>query len=255
MLGNNAEADKITVHERDVYIAGNRFTNQGYPIACYWKNGERTDLTDGSYDAIAYGIGIRESDIIVTGLFMTNYHQERACYWINGTRRSLTTSGDAGATDIFISGDKAYISGYHLPNTNDFVGKAVYWRVVGQNKTQINLSKAANSGAEVWAIYVDGSDIYAAGYQNTVNVGNRATYWKNGNRVELDDGTDLYEITEVHDIGVKDGQVFAVGYISKTDDPYYWGVANLSACYWLDGKRYVLSGDSEFAEARAIFIP
>ena len=167
----------------------------------------------------------------------------------------MTTSGDAGATDIFISGDKAYISGYHLPNTNDFVGKAVYWRVVGQNKTQINLSKAANSGAEAWAIYVDGSDIYAAGYQNTVNVGNRATYWKNRNRVELDDGTDLYEITEVHDIGVKDGQVFAVGYISKTDDPYYWGVANLSACYWLDGKRYVLSGDSEFAEARAIFIP
>ncbi|MDR1574715.1 MAG: hypothetical protein LBS37_01805 [Treponema sp.] len=44
-----AAADDSTWAQVDVYVAGYERTD-GVPIACYWKNGEKTPLTSGNSD-------------------------------------------------------------------------------------------------------------------------------------------------------------------------------------------------------------
>jgi hypothetical protein len=68
-------ADDITIHDGDIYVAGETFTGTAEDpaagVACYWKNGLRFDLPKPpgaeNLDAIATGIAIVKRSVHVGG--------------------------------------------------------------------------------------------------------------------------------------------------------------------------------------------
>ena len=72
----------------NVYLAGHTSNAKGTPIVTYWKNGEATNLTDGTMFALADAIAIDSSgNIYVAG--ETTTPQYTAAYWKNGTATNL----------------------------------------------------------------------------------------------------------------------------------------------------------------------
>jgi hypothetical protein len=54
--GNRSLAKAIAVSGSDVYVAGYEYNAVGEEVACYWKNGVRTALSDGTRRAEAKAI-------------------------------------------------------------------------------------------------------------------------------------------------------------------------------------------------------
>lgn len=46
--GNNASAQSVRVLGNDIYVAGYEYNSSSRPKAIYWKNGSKTQLTNGS---------------------------------------------------------------------------------------------------------------------------------------------------------------------------------------------------------------
>ena len=81
--GNWGEAEAITVHNGDIYVAGH-FTTGGFNVgSCYWKNGVKTNLTTNR-DSQAFGIAVKDNGEVYTGgWFMNNHHYVLPCFWKN----------------------------------------------------------------------------------------------------------------------------------------------------------------------------
>lgn len=81
----------------DIYIAGSYVNN--LEIACYWKNGTRVDLSDGTTDAGAYSIVVTGNDVYVSG-----YYDDHLCYWKNSVKTILPVpeNRDGYAYSLFI---------------------------------------------------------------------------------------------------------------------------------------------------------
>jgi hypothetical protein len=93
----------IFIHQNNIYMAG----TQGN-VACYWKNGARVDLTDGSAPSIAKSIFVTDAHVYVSG--MLNY---QAVYWKDGAIIPLTTEGtNSMANSIFVHGEDVHVGGY-----------------------------------------------------------------------------------------------------------------------------------------------
>ena len=70
----------IFIYRNDVYVAG--YLSTAYPgadIACYWKNGQRVNLTDGNIGSIATSIFVTDTNVDVSG--DVNF---QAVYWKDG---------------------------------------------------------------------------------------------------------------------------------------------------------------------------
>ena len=97
------EAEAITVHNGDIYVAG--WFDGG---SCYWKNGVKINLTTNR-DSQAFGIAVKNNgDVYVGGYFMNNHHYVIPCFWKNGSRTSLSvpSGGDGEVYDIaFLQGN------------------------------------------------------------------------------------------------------------------------------------------------------
>lgn len=81
-----------------IYLAGHAMEISGRYTPCYWKNGNRIDLTRkyDTDDGEAYSIAISGNDIHIAGISGV------ACYWKNGERTDLSTyTGEA--TSVFIT--------------------------------------------------------------------------------------------------------------------------------------------------------
>ena len=58
--GNNrAEALSVSILGTDVYVAGIEYNTSGRSSAVYWKNGSKTQLTNGTNYAGAYSIFVK----------------------------------------------------------------------------------------------------------------------------------------------------------------------------------------------------
>ena len=57
--GINASAQSVSVLGTDVYVAGYEYGTTNRPIAVYWKNGSKTQLTNGTNYAGAYSIFVK----------------------------------------------------------------------------------------------------------------------------------------------------------------------------------------------------
>ena len=81
--GAYGEAEAIDVYDGDVYVAG--WFDNG---SCYWKNGERIDLTVNR-DSQAFAIGVRNNGMVyVGGYYMNNHHYIIPCFWKDGNNRT-----------------------------------------------------------------------------------------------------------------------------------------------------------------------
>lgn len=253
-------ARSIAVSGNDVYVCGytgNAF--YGYH-ACYWKNGDITFLPENtrsddywddypvsSTDSKAYSIFISGSDVYIAGqetVVRDGGSGISAVYWKNGDevyliKGSFAGSKDDAANSIFVTGQDIYACG---------ALEAQYW------KNGMSFYLPGSSGITTMAnsIFVLGTDVYVAGtqkdgkfYQTYYSQQKRyvAKYWKNGQPVNLTDGTKDAYATSVSIMGT---DLYAAGYEEKQA-----GVRNWIAKYWKNGKPVILGAFSKNSTSRA----
>ena len=203
--------------------------NHHYYIPCFWKNGNRTNLSIPSGgDGEVYDL-----------TFMDGNMRYYAGY-------VLKPSSFAGYTPT-----------------------AVYWRHTNRTDLPLGGSTWDIYGAGAYGITIDGDDIYVAGFtdwfeftgQEETTGGTFPQYWKNSTIYDLDGGPlTNFGTGQAYDIRVADGNVVAVG-IATRDPSYYESMQ--SACYWLNGElNYLVNQydvpegleDWEWSSAKGIFI-
>lgn len=260
----DGDATGIAVSGNDVYVVGwLRQTPADGIHACYWKNGNITLLPDNSrsdnyYDnypisskySLANSIFISGSDVYIAGgeqvsrmISPSGYaFCISAVYWKNGNEIYLIKGPYANsyadeAYSIFVDGQDVYACG---------ALEARYWK----NGTSVYLP-----GRTAKSIYVSEGDVYIAGsqpdgqsFQTYFGIQYRevAKYWKNGNPVNLSDGTrDAYPTS----IAVSGNDVYVAGYEEKTP-----GDADFVAKYWKNGDAMTLGDVSNYSEASSVFL-
>ena len=240
-------AKSIQVSGNDVYIAGYDYNTNGfpYPIVKYWKNGAEVSLTAGT--PYNYGLGnsiyVSGSDVYVAGYSANQFLASfAACYWKNSQQVTLSdsTSSIAEAQSVFVAGNDVYVGGQVHPGLGlGGVQIATYWK----NGLAVSLTNGP-AWACVFSIYINGSDVYAAGYEeNNATGGSFARYWKNGVAITLP-GTDLYNSAQ--SIYVLGNDVYVVG---SGSDGYY-----NKAKYWKNGVEIPLEISSNFSYATSVFV-
>jgi hypothetical protein len=165
----SCEATSVFVIGSDVYAAGYGWTGALYnavTTAVFWKNGQITDLTDGTNAARATSLFVAGNTVYVAGYDESGdpfentqgpqkYHSV-AKYWQNGTAIGLSDGKyDAQALSLYIAGKDVYTAGYEA------------------------------NGEPGWDM--NGGEI----------IKQVAKYWKNGVAVPLSDGKDNYYATSI----------------------------------------------------------
>jgi hypothetical protein len=247
----------VTVSNNNIYIAGSSLYLDGTGgNAGYLKNEDHIELPSGATGAISTAIAVSGADVYVAGIGITgnaNYGSQNyiAKYWKNGNAINLTdgTNG-AQAWSIAVSGNDAYVAGmeWNGRSYQDAGGNpnkksvAKYWK----NSQPVILSDGTND-AWTTSIAVSGNDVYVAGmewngksYQDANGYllkKSIAKYWKNGNPVNLTDGT---ENAVARSIAVSGTDVYVVG------------MENGYATYWKNGVAVKLSNAN--SDATSIFL-
>lgn len=112
----------LFVSGEDVYVAGEVRTEDTKPIAQYWKNGNPVALTDGTREAVLYGIWVDGSDVYTAGYEKDDRNVTHATYWKNGTATQL--DGDV-AQGITVVNGQAFTVGWEV--VSDEMSNAKYW--------------------------------------------------------------------------------------------------------------------------------
>lgn len=226
----------------DVYILGGCIYACGYWldngswIACYWVNGNRTDLT-GSGEAAAFSIRAENGHVYIVGYSKSSLEAgaKNACIWKDGVRQNLPSGGvDAEAYSLVVQSGRTYIAGKHSTAWGE---TACVWidGVLEDYDIALGVSSAARS------IATQGGRIFVSGYSYAK--GNRlACYWEDGVRIDLC-GNEIE--SEALDISITEtGTVNCSGYYSID--------SVMRACVWLGGQRKALSDGSMNSKAFSI---
>ena len=227
--------------EPAVYAAGYyEHPDTGFDVACYWEDGVKTDLTDGTTSARANEVYVYDGDVYVAGYY-NNGDRNVAAYWKNGTKEKDFTvpapntedSGEAQA--IWVDDTGVYVSGYYRTGTSETTW---YW----DGTTEHELENS-NSNAEANGIAVQNGSVYVSGYYHN-GAQSTAVFWTDGTR-----SADLYDAGASLglDLFVTDaGEVYVSG--SYNDG------SGFDSGYWDAGGTLVPMDMSEFSLANAIFV-
>ena len=257
--GNGGEAEAIAVDGDDVYVAG--WFNNG---SCYWKNGERINLTTNA-ESQAFAIGVRNNgSVYIGGYYMNNHHYIIPCFWKDGNNRTnlpVPTHGDGEVYDITFdeAGNMRYYAGFTMKpdNLTGYAPKAARWRHTVRTDLPDGTSDISLYGTGSYGITIDGEDIYVAGYTDWIGDwdddytgGTFPRYWKNNKAHDLEGGPHdgNFGTGQANDIRVADGNIVVVGMATG-------GPTGESACYWLNGElNYLDVVEGGRSEATGIFI-
>jgi hypothetical protein len=180
-----ANVFSMAIYGSDIYVLGNEYNGSKYVIK-YWKyNGQVTSLSDAQYATSIFQSG---SDTYVSGSERNSKGISEATYWKNGIATVLGNGKGDLATAIYASGKNVYVAGIEDKGTGNGDYLVKYWK----NGIPYLLNDAqAYAGTFVSSsIYVNGNDLYIAGFGNTnANGIDVAMYWKNGVAIPLSDGT------------------------------------------------------------------
>ncbi len=238
--GNQADVTDIAVWGEDIYVAGWEGMGQTNEfgvklgVAKYWKNGQGTQLTDGTKNAQALGVSVENNIVYVCGFEdnqPTGFTKRLACYWKDGVQHFLPEVGNIQLPSCIKAhqGD-VYIGGYE--EIRDYAGafpylhdQPLYWK----NGTVVQLPKGAQHVAYPMDIAVSGSDIHVVGhgkiYSMTDMAKELALYWKNGEIEALTDGNESAR---------------AYGIFLHGQDVYICGWEGSTPCYWKNGNKVIL---------------
>lgn len=139
----------VFVSGEDEYVAGYE-KNDGMYRALLWKNGERTDLTDGTHNAKAFSVCSADGNAYVAGCQYTDA-QTVAMLWVNG--EPVILSGDessACAVSSCVFGDKVYVAGY----ANAIYGKSACVWTFSRTLGKLMGVRVLNSNASATGIVV-----------------------------------------------------------------------------------------------------
>jgi hypothetical protein len=228
-----ASATSIVVAGGDVYVAGWEFKGPR-TIAKYWKNGQPVDLTDGTMDAEATCI------IVVAGnVYVSGHENGVAKYWKNGQAVALTDGiNQAYAYSIAVDGSDVYVAGSQW---NGFAHVARYWK----NGQAVTLTSGSAVHATANAIAVTSSGVYVAGWEGDWigrlgGTGSVAKYWKNGQEVQLTNGSSYAYPSSIALFG---------------SDVYVAGTESNTALYWKNGQTVPVTVSTNAWASSILVVP
>lgn len=239
LYGQNSKTSSSS--QTDVYIVGrwdDRSTGQSF--AAYFKNGKPVVLKDGlgptrfSIASSARAIAVNDGDVHVVGSARDANDNEIATYWKNEKFVPLPIKRDnsgntqtASAHGIGVSNGNVYILPYHPGHQVEY-----YYL---KNGVETNFPQKVYRPQVFDLInFVSGSDIYIA------MEGHDAGYWKNGEKVILDNTMKGHDRVQVSSIFVSGNDVYVSGfksYPSKNAD----NTNKSMALYWKNGQEVILS--------------
>ena len=270
-----ADVTLYAIWKYDNYVAGS-YNDGTYNVACYWKNGEKTDLYNLN-NSSASSVFISGTDIYVTGKYFNGTYNV-ACYWKNGVKTDLITENNQSVNKMFVSGTDVYSSGTYDNGYN----VACYWKNTTRytlldtpggawsgsifvSGTNVYINGGYLSGVSIpcyWkdgtiyylptigvgnsytnSIFVSGTDVYTIGTHYNASSQKKACYWKNtANPVDFDI-TNSYNLLSVF---VSDSDVYIAGYNNNGNYD--------QACYWKNGVKTPLNSDGNQSYAFSIFV-
>jgi len=135
--GENSVIVGMESHEGSMYFIG-YYVNNNKTIACYWKDGKKIDLADGTVNTFANDITFADGKVYVCGT-ETDDKNTFACYWENGKKKTIgTKEKNSTGLRIMVSDSKIIVYGYQqgaLYNTGYWVdGKLKDFSVDLKNK-------------------------------------------------------------------------------------------------------------------------
>jgi hypothetical protein len=250
-------ADDITIHNGDIYVAGETFTGTAEDpaagVACYWKNGQRFDLPKPPeaeiLDAIATGIAIVKHSVHVGGGVGNEYQVGVPVYWKDGVLTKLPVVDESCGglvLGMHVSHNDIYYYGFVVVWGEDGLMKEIpaYWK----NGTLVRLSLPEGYQGEVHDLKVSNGSVYTGGEVYTfVDQAKmeKAVYWKDdvmtaltaldGNDNAVSNGLDVYKHV-----------VYSAGYFFEGT----WYTPNI----WKDTTRHRLSmiDEAMFGEAHDV---
>lgn len=190
---NESAANAISVIGNDVYLGGWEIIN-GFDLPRFWKNGVGTTIyfTDAVLSTVITGNGsctgvyASGSNVYAVGSARTSQGTFMPWECTNGVIPGNIVPNNykhSFANAVCINGNDKYVAGcQNNPTTG--LAMATVWK----NGVSTTLTTGDTSVAVATAVYVAGSDVYVAGYdQEDYYHGGAAfaKYWKNGVPVKL----------------------------------------------------------------------
>ena len=219
-----ASGKDICIANGDIYIGGVKNESASVTSIVYWKNGELVTVASGALGSTGGGpIIVNGNDVYVAGVV-----DGVPMYWKNGNGVAL--EGGAGQVTSMAVADNGdvYVAGYTFGSPN----LAQYWK--NGERHVLGVGENPNHDSEARGIFIENNDVYVAGWEKiprpsgggSVSV---ARYWKNGEPVDLTDGTNR---AEANSIFVLEGEVYVAGveYMNRR-----------RATYWRNGEAVRLS--------------
>jgi hypothetical protein len=242
-----------------VYIAGS-FTDVATETACYWVDGTRVVLPDGTR---ALRIAVENGIVYVAGYFRNSRGGHQLCYWVDGVKHDLNSDNIfdyniGGWSDMAVTDGKVYVISFgregsylwvdgvrsnisergHGITISDGIAYFLYeksYTVFGQ--TQRLDGCFWSTGITV----VDGR-VYVSGYSGsgTSSSPYTARYWVDGTPVNL-----LNTYSTTSGIAVANGNVYVSGrYLTGSYNSNNDSLNTYIACYWVNGTKTDLNGVS-----------
>ncbi len=175
---HDASVNGISVVGDDVYVFGSYLDREsGSDVGCYWKNGERIDVSATGVD----GFG----NICL-------YDSEKGCFSVNGKAVYLEIADGysrLSVTNAAVCGNDVYAIGNCHADDSSLEDMWCYWK--NGKFHELGLPFDDGSWCIPWNIAVDGNDVYVIG-EYFQGVDGYVCYWKNGEVVlmpELGKGT------------------------------------------------------------------
>lgn len=246
-------ADSQPAKTPDVFVVG-RFNTGKTSVPAYWKNGDLVKLSEkkGNADFIA----IDGDDVYVIGSLEDGSNKTKL--WRNGVMTNFTDESGVAIHSLRIfKGDLYAVGSMYGAQGWD----ATYWKNGSAHSVATGMDSFGND------IIVIGNDVYIVGLQYNANGHGVAKYWKNGEGIELTDGTadanakgivvissDVYVSgedagtlkiwknnvpTSLGAIGASGTHTGSIAVINN--DVYVVGYeVNYEAKYWKNGKLFML---------------
>lgn len=232
-----SEARALFVSGPDVYVAGRYRKNGGKWIACVWKNGKITDVTDGSNEARLYDIYVLGNDIYLTGYEINDDIGTRGEYWKNGTRYLLENKNDENIVprQMFVVGDDVHVIGTGYGGDSQ---KVLYWK----NGVQFIFPHKPVSLNYGLAIAISGNNVYVGGTAD-----HQPTVWRNANSLGWNINPDPSVDAELSDMKILKGNIFAAGWKKGDSNSRIMWI-------WKNGQQYFISGAGGHYTPTSLFV-